>query len=348
MSTITTSAETTLSETTARKRGCLFYVKRGLLAVVILIIALPLFGFTYEKIMAPGDAGRYPPIGQMVDVGGHRLHIYCEGEGSPTVILEGGAGVAALSWYLTQPLIAEHNRVCAYDRAGLGWSELGTPPYTPESTAKDLHTLLGNADIEPPYVLVGHSVGGKHIRMFTELYPDEVIGLVFDDARHESADPIRTQEEFEADSAAYEAGLGFYRVLRDLGVVRLLAVPLSRSMSPSMNYLPDDVVYRLALFEVEEKTLQSKIDTHDIFSNEQLSNAHSLGDLPVVVLTSTQGLEKQKDWDAVQQKLVVLSTNSQQIIVDSSHDIHIDQPQQVANAVRRVIQAAETGQPLAQ
>jgi pimeloyl-ACP methyl ester carboxylesterase len=284
----------------------------------------------------------------MVDVGGHRLHIYCEGEGSPTVILEGGAGVAALSWYLTQPLIAEQTRVCAYDRAGLGWSEPGNPPYTPESTARDLHTLLGNAGTEPPYVLVGHSVGGKHIRMFTELYPDEVVGLVFDDARHESADPIRTQEEYEADSAAYESGLSFYRVLRDLGVVRILAVPLGRSMSPSMNYLPDDVVYRLALFEVEEDTLQSKIDTHDILSNEQLSAARPLGDLPIVVLTSTQGLEMQEDWDVVQQNLVALSSNSQHIIVESSHDIHIDQPQQVADAVLNVIEASRRGEPLAQ
>jgi pimeloyl-ACP methyl ester carboxylesterase len=284
----------------------------------------------------------------MVDVGGHRLHIYCVGEGSPTVILEGGYGVAALSWYLTQPLIAEHTRVCAYDRAGLGWSELGEPPYTPESTAQDLHTLLGNAGIEPPYVLVGHSVGGKHIRMFTEFYPDEVIGMVFDDARHESADPIRTQEEYEADSAAYASGLNFYRVLRDLGVVRILAVPLGRSMSPSMNYLPDDVVYQLALFEVEEDTLQSKIDTHDIFSNDRLSAARSLGDLPIVVLTSTEGLEMQEDWDVVQQNLVALSTNSQWIVVDSSHNIHIDQPQQVADAVLSVVEAARTGEPLAQ
>ncbi|MCA9909081.1 MAG: hypothetical protein KC519_10575, partial [Anaerolineae bacterium] len=125
-------------------------------------------------------------------------------------------------------------------------------------------------------------------------------------------------------------------------------VPLSRSMAPSMNYLPDDVVYRLALFEVEEDTLQSKIDTHDIFSNDRLSNARPLGDLPIVVLTSTQGLETQEDWDAVQQNLVALSTNSQWIIVDSSHDIHIDQPQQVADAVMSVIASARTGAPLAQ
>ena len=346
MSTLTSAIEQPAS--ISRQRGCLFYVKRGLLALVIVLVALPITGFVYEKIMEPGDAERFPPVGQMVDVGGHRLHIYCEGAGSPAVILEGGAGVAALTWHLTQPLIAEHTRVCAYDRAGLGWSELGNPPYTPESTARDLHTLLGNAGIEPPYVLVGHSVGGKHIRMFTELYPDEVVGLVFDDARHESADPIRTQEEYEADSAAYASGLNFYRVLRDLGVVRLLAVPLSHSLDPSLNKLPDDVVYRLALFAVNEKTLQSEIDTHDIANNEQLSTARPLGDLPVVVLTSTEGLDMQEGWDAVQQKLVALSTNSQQIVVDSSHNIHIDQPQQVADAVLRVIDAAETGQPLAQ
>jgi pimeloyl-ACP methyl ester carboxylesterase len=349
MSTITTTSETSLSETATRKRGCLFYIKRGLLALVILIVGLPVFGFTYEAIMAPGDAERYPPIGQMVDVGGHRLHLYCEGEGSPTVILEGGHGVAALAWTLTQPLIATSVRTCAYDRAGLGWSELGPNPRTPERIAQELRTLLGNAGIEPPYVLVGHSIGGKHIRMYTELYPDDVLGLVFVDARHESADPVRTSEEYEADRVAYESSLNFYRVLRDLGIARGLGVPLARSMDPSLNSLPDDVVSRLVMFEVEEDTLQSKIGQQDLANNGQLSNARSLDGLPIVVLTADSSLVNTTEWEMVQQNLAALSSNSHWIIVEnSSHNVHLDQSQQVAAAVLNVVEAARTGEPLAQ
>ena len=331
-----------------RRRGCLFYIGRGLLALVILIVSLPVLGFTYESIMAPGDAERYPPIGQMIDVGGHRLHLYCVGEGSPTVVLEGGHGVVMLSWTLVQPMIATSVRTCAYDRAGLGWSEIGSNPRTPQRIAEELHTLLENAGIEPPYVLVGHSIGGKHIRMFTELYPDEVVGLVFVDARHELADPVRTQEQYEADADAYESSLNFYRVLGRLGVARLFGVPLGRSVTPSLNHLPDDVVFRMVMFSVEEDTLQSFIGTEDMANDDQLRAARSLGEMPVVVLTADSSLDT-PNWESVQQNLVALSTNSQWIVVeDSSHDIHLDQPQQVASAILNVIEAVQSGEPLAQ
>jgi pimeloyl-ACP methyl ester carboxylesterase len=348
MSTIPSASETpTAPQGAHRRRGCLFYVGRGLLALVIVIVGVPLLGFTYETIMRGGDVERYPPIGQMVDVGGHRLHLYCVGEGSPTAVLEGGHGVAALAWTLVQPMIATRNRVCAYDRAGLGWSELGPNPRTPERIVQELHTLLGNTAIEPPYVLVGHSVGGKHIRMYTELYPDEVLGLVFVDARHESAEPVRTQEQVEADTAAYESSLNFYRVLGRFGVARLFGVSLGRSVTPSLNHLPDDVVFRLVMFSVEEDTLQSFIGTQDRANDDQLRAARSLDDLPIVVLTADSSLENTSNWETVQQNLVALSTNSRWIVVeDSTHDVHLDHPQQVADAVFRVIESAQTGEPL--
>src|SRR5262249_38349957 len=143
-----------------RNRGCLFYIKRALIVLVVVIVGLPLLGFTYEALMAPGDADRFPPIGQMVDARGHRLHLYCVGEGSPTVILESGHGAVALHWTLVQAAVSTTVRTCAYDRAGLGWSELGPNPRTPQRIAEELHTLLENAGIEPPYVMVGHSIGG--------------------------------------------------------------------------------------------------------------------------------------------------------------------------------------------
>ncbi len=129
--------------------------------------------------------GSSPDGEQTIDVGRHRLALYCSGTGSPTVILEAGLGGDHTSWDVVQPAIAQETRVCSYDRAGMGQSEAGTPPYTAEQTANDLHTLLTNASIAPPYLLVGHSFGGLFIREYAHLFPDDVRGMVFVDAVHE-------------------------------------------------------------------------------------------------------------------------------------------------------------------
>src|SRR6185295_8369334 len=154
------------TKTTAHKRGCLFYVKRGLLTLFILLVALPITGIIYESVMAAGDSQRYPPPGQMISVGDHQLHLHCTGEGSPTVVLESGSNSFSVDWYLAQPKIAQFTRVCSYDRAGYAWSEPGSEPRSPQQIAVELYTLLANAGIKGPYVLVGQSNGGKYARMF--------------------------------------------------------------------------------------------------------------------------------------------------------------------------------------
>jgi pimeloyl-ACP methyl ester carboxylesterase len=106
------------------------------------------------------DRSHYPPPGQMIDVGGHRLHLYCTGTGSPTVVLEAAAPGWSLYWSLVQPDVAKVTKVCAYDRAGLGWSERGPLPRTGQRMARELHQLLTRAGISGPYVFVGHSLGG--------------------------------------------------------------------------------------------------------------------------------------------------------------------------------------------
>ena len=125
--------------------------------------------------------------------------------------------------------------------------------------------------------------------------------------------------------------------------------PLGRAVSPSLNSLPDDVVYRMVMFNVNEKTLQSLIGTHDIANDDQLRAARSLEDLPIIVLTADLSLKNTSNWEMVQQNLVALSTNSRWIVVkDTSHDIELDQPQQVTDAILDVVTAAKTGEPLAQ
>jgi len=301
--------------------------------------------------MAPGDAARYPAPDQRIDIGGYSLHLNCTGAGSPTVILEAGFGAWSTDWATAQPGLSRVTRTCSYDRAGLGWSDPGPEPRDPEHIAIELHTLLTNAGIEGPYVLAGHSIGGKHIRMFTELYPDEVIALVFVDARHESAEPVgRTPEQNQQAREAYESSLNFYRVLRDTGLARVFGVPLSRLLVPGVENIPDDVLYENGLFGVRESTLQTMIaeSPATTYSDDKLRAARPLGDLPVVVLTAGLELQRDSNWEMVQKNLVALSTNSRWTIVENSlHNVAFDDSDAVITAVQDVIQAAQTGQPLA-
>ena len=101
-----------------------------------------------------------PPLGKLVEVGGHKMHIYRTGDGGPAVVLEAGAGAFSLDWSLVQTQVARFTTVCSYDRAGHAWSELGPRPRTRRQAVYDLHRLLLRAGIPGPYVLVGHSLGG--------------------------------------------------------------------------------------------------------------------------------------------------------------------------------------------
>ena len=121
---------------------------------------------------------RYPPPGQLVDLGTHRLHITCAGHGNPTVVFDAALGASSLSWSLVQPAVARFTCACAYDRAGFGWSDAGPLPRTARRIAHELYTLLQRASVPGPYLLVGHSFGGFAARLFTVLHRADVVGLV--------------------------------------------------------------------------------------------------------------------------------------------------------------------------
>lgn len=157
---------------------------KALLWLVVALLVLAVIGAIYQAIGTEIYRRIYPPPGELVDVGGYSLHINCVGEGSPTVILEAGSGANSVDWANIQPEVANTTRVCAYDRAGTGWSEPGPEPRDLQQIAGELHTLLGNAGIGGPYVLVGHSFGGLYVRMYAEMYPKEVAGMVLVDSSH--------------------------------------------------------------------------------------------------------------------------------------------------------------------
>src|SRR4051812_37119691 len=210
-----------------RGQRVLRWVGRGLAVLFALIAVLALAGASYEALAAAGDAHRYPPPGQLVDVGGYRLHIQCVGAGSPTVVLDAGLGGSSLDWSLVQAELGRTTRVCAYDRAGMGWSDPGPQPRTPRQIADELHTLLTNAGNAGPYVLVGHSLGGKNVRMFALQHPDQVAGMVLVDARSEYVDANTSPAEEQAFQQNIAAQASQFRLGRSVGLVRLIRARLS-------------------------------------------------------------------------------------------------------------------------
>jgi pimeloyl-ACP methyl ester carboxylesterase len=132
------------------------------------------------------DNPAYAKAQQLLEVApGRRLNLYCVGTGSPTVIFEAGMGDEAGTWGLVQPMVAAHVRACSYERAGLGFSDPANRPGTAANAVDDLHHLLAAADIKPPYVLVGHSYGGMIVRLYADLYPRDVAGMVMVDTQKE-------------------------------------------------------------------------------------------------------------------------------------------------------------------
>ena len=180
-------------------------------------LLLLMAGAIYESLSEAADARAYPPPGQMVDVGGYRLHINCTGEGSPTVVIDAGLGDWSTSWGLVQPEVAKTTRVCTYDRAGMGWSEPGPLPRDAHQIAGELHTLLQNANIPGPYVMVGHSFGGLPVQVFVHDYPAEVAGVVLIESMYPGPEDLRHTKPDASRLAS---------VLARFGIVRLLARPL--------------------------------------------------------------------------------------------------------------------------
>jgi hypothetical protein len=142
-----------------KSQGCLVWLGR----IGVSIIGLLLVGYLYEPIAEAADAKANPAPGQLVDVGGYRLHINCTGAGSPTVVIESGWGDMSASWGWVQPEIARSTRVCTYDRAGMGWSEPSPQPRTARQFALELHTLLTNANVPGPWQLSGSFNSGPGI-----------------------------------------------------------------------------------------------------------------------------------------------------------------------------------------
>lgn len=344
MATIVSSEITGSPPMRTHKRGCLFYVKRGLTALIILVAVLAVLGFVYETAAEASDRQTYLAPGQLLTIDGHQMHIDCTGEGSPTVILEAAGGHFSAEWARVQPEIAQTTRVCAYDRAGYGWSEPGPEPRDAEHVANELHSLLAAAHVPPPYVLVAHSVGGIYVRVFNADYPGETVGMVLVDSSH----PDQWVRQGES-TDALQAMASVSAVISRVGLMRLAFGSQNLGLPAEQNAA---VIADLSSSQYWDTQRADMVFIAQ--SIEQGQAAGDLGDLPLEVLAAVDYPEgPHRDIElALQQELAALSSNSHFQVVDGARHITLVTGEAYApfinDAILRVLEAARSGEPLAQ
>jgi len=296
--------------------------------------ALLAAGYIYEKAAEWKEKKVHPAFGRLVAVSDHKLHLFYKASVGPTVVIEQGAGEPSRLWWPVQDKIAEFAGVCTYDRAGYGWSEPVAARRTIAERAEELHTLLANADIPGPYILVAHSYGGFIVRCFARSYPDQTAGLVLVDTPEESA-------FFRPEVLNFYARLRFINKAVELvarfGVLRLLGqlFPLDHVgfsfVRPAEYSAAGDDLASLQLVKVPIANF---------------GGGGSLDDLPLAVITHGQPFPGpfsilEKGWGDGQKRLAALSTNSLLIRANNSnHMIQVDEPGLVVDAIRRVHEAA--------
>lgn len=299
----------------------------GILTVLLVLL---LAGWIYEPVAEAADAKAYPPPGQMVDVGGYRLHIHCTGAGSPTVVIETGWGDSSASWGWVQPEVAKTTRICTYDRAGMGWSEASPQPRVAREYAKELHTLLAKANEPGPYVLVGHSMGGFTVLVYAHDYPADVLGLVLVDTQ----DLPASAGAAPASASKPGGGNAFPSLLARTGLIRVLAEPLG-----SVENLPEGDKQAYTASAVAPRGVQTVADEF-MGMNEGGAQARAvttLGALPLIVLSRGKDLDAKHT--AAQARLLQLSTNSQQLFAEQSgHPIMIEQPEAAIAAIVKMVE----------
>lgn len=311
-----------------RGRGCLLWLGGAVVVVLVSIAA----GSIYESAAEAADLQAYPPPGQMVDVGGYRLHIKCMGTGSPVVVIDAGWGDWSLQWSVIQEEVAKTTQVCTYDRAGMGYSEAGLLPRTAEQIATELHTLLHQAHIAGPYVLAGHSLGGLPVRVFAHAYPTDVAGVVLIDSMS-PGQMTQPPTEIKPQAPYQSSGVSLPSLLARIGLVRVLAEPLGL-----IRDLPPQAKSAFTAFSVTPRSVQAWSDEGASLQSSlaQAAAVKTFGDLPLIVLTA--GQNNQTNWQAMQAELLQLSSNSQQVIVNSGHNIQIEQPAAAVAAIVKMVE----------
>lgn len=304
--------------------------------LAILILAAPFGGFLYQNISLIRERRANPMPGRLVAFGGYKMHLDCTGQGSPPVVLDSGLGDSFVEWQTVQSQIAKFVQVCSYDRAGMGYSEASPRPRTARVFAEELHSLVHAAGLQPPYILVGHSMAGFTLRLYAARYRSDVAGIVLVDSSHPDQFK-RLPPDPPGTNAKWIQEAEFLELTTPIGIPRLLG------------YCGDPAALRAAecTFEdARENTAERRTFRE---SAAQAGAAGDLGDLPLLVLSHrlnhhdpevSANLEAatNRAFDEMQQELTRLSTRGRRIIAENSgHYIQHDRPDVVIAAVHQMV-----------
>jgi len=296
-----------------------------------LLIALLTTRSAFAVDIAIGD-----PPGNMYDLGGYDLQMYCTGKGSPTVIIDTGLGSSSMEWLDIQHTIGKNTRICSYDRAGYGWSDGGPGPRDVELLANELHQLLAEAEIDPPYLMVGHSFGGYVVQYFTETHPDAVAGMVLIESSHpEQATRLKALLDSKDNNDESRP--------RNESINHVM---LSQSRGNPMG-TPAQIGEFL---NSRRKALYSQMDElkHFAESGQQVAAKRPLPEMPLIVISRGQpvwtsaegGKAAEVEWQQLQKELSALTRQSERRIAQhSGHNVHQDQPDMVIEAINDVLAA---------
>ncbi len=306
------------------------------IGVVSLIAVVLSGGWIYQAISESSDLARYPAPGELVAVDDRLMHLHCVGQGSPTVIFELGIGSVAAAWSDIHQQVSLLTRACAYDRAGLGYSEPTDQPLRSSDVAQRFQKLLQAAGIEDELVLVGWSAGGIYIREFFRQYPDQVRAMLFVASSHEQ----QASRTPQTAGGGADPALKIARYLAPFGLVRLSGILEQRVDRSSAS---DETKSRLKAIYHQSHTL------HTVWRESEAFNLDidaprppsPVGDLPLIVLTPGNQNDSQQENDArnqLQQELTLLSTNGKQIIAsDSGHNIYAEQPGLLVKSIEELV-----------
>jgi pimeloyl-ACP methyl ester carboxylesterase len=319
-------------------------LRRGLVTALAVVAVAVLSGAAFESMAKSVDDRRFPPPGQLVNLGGRKVHVRRAGTSGPTVLLEAGLGSCSQDWEPVLPELARFARVIAYDRAGLGWSDAGPAPRTSPVIADELERLLGSLGEPGPFVLVGHSMGSFHVRAFAARRPDQVAAVVLVDACHENRQAHMTREEIAIAKSALFLRARLCDCLGPFGIPRLYATALKpRNAGAYVAQFPAAAqpVYRYLVRQPNHLRTFFEEDAGFDESAAAVARARLTGDCPLLVVTCLappQGFDQQAVYKLhFQTQLMGLSDRSRHIILrPCGHYPQYDQPAALVEAIRSV------------
>ena len=315
---------------------------RWLLYPVIALVTVTAVGGAVETVTLARDHGRFEMTGALYDVGGHRLHLTCTGTGSPTVVLENGLNEISPLWSGITAQVSRTTRVCAYDRAGQGWSDDADGPQDGREVAADLHALLARAGEHGPYVLAGHSSGGTLAMTYAARYPAQVAGLVLLDSS--SPHQYTDQPDFAGTFAMMRRLLPVMPALGRVGALHLIPASTATALSP-------EAAAEVRAFATSPRGATNMRDEQAqllaVFRQAQALT--SFDPKPLAVVTARENADGTKGWAAAQNRMAALSTNSTHWTADTTHVGLLDDANGSTHSVRAitaVVTAVRTGTPV--